>query len=180
MSPRTNTPQWFGGQAISLSVNYTHASQFRASSYAPFMINGTEYGEVRQYGNFSFLRIYESGHEVPYYQPLAALEFFRRVLANKAISDGVSDVTGSYEAGNGTGPGENAQATHTEAFVALETTIVAQGPSILYTVPLVSTTGVGTGSTSTTGTGTGTAVGTAMTASASSAAGKRVSVPWRW
>jgi carboxypeptidase C (cathepsin A) len=23
---------------------------------------------VRQYGNFSFARIYESGHEVPYYQ----------------------------------------------------------------------------------------------------------------
>jgi carboxypeptidase C (cathepsin A) len=32
------------------------------------MVDGTEYGEVRQYGNFSFARIYESGHEVPYYQ----------------------------------------------------------------------------------------------------------------
>lgn len=43
-------------------------------------MDGTEYGEVRQYGNFSFLRVYESGHEVPYYQPVAALEMFRRVL----------------------------------------------------------------------------------------------------
>ena len=32
------------------------------------LVDGTEYGEVRQYGNFSFARIYESGHEVPYYQ----------------------------------------------------------------------------------------------------------------
>lgn len=32
------------------------------------VVGGTEYGEVRQYGNFSFARIYESGHEVPYYQ----------------------------------------------------------------------------------------------------------------
>lgn len=32
------------------------------------VVDGTEYGEVRQYGNFSFARIYESGHEVPYYQ----------------------------------------------------------------------------------------------------------------
>lgn len=32
------------------------------------MVDGIEYGEVRQYGNFSFARIYESGHEVPYYQ----------------------------------------------------------------------------------------------------------------
>jgi carboxypeptidase C (cathepsin A) len=32
------------------------------------VVDGTEYGEVRQYGNFSFARVYESGHEIPYYQ----------------------------------------------------------------------------------------------------------------
>jgi carboxypeptidase C (cathepsin A) len=32
------------------------------------VVDGTEYGEVRQYGKFSFARIYESGHEIPYYQ----------------------------------------------------------------------------------------------------------------
>lgn len=137
---------------------------------------------MRQYGNFSFLRIYESGHEVPYYQPLASLEFFRRVLANKAITDGVSDVTGNYEAGNGTGPGDNAQATHTEAFVALQTTI-GNGHTMLYTASLVSTPGtleVGSTSVSATGTSTGTAVGTAMSTRASSRADRRVNVPWLW
>jgi len=59
---------WFGGQALSLAVNYTHAAQFAAAGYQPMTVNGVEYGEVRQYGNFSFLRVYESGHEVPYYQ----------------------------------------------------------------------------------------------------------------
>jgi Serine carboxypeptidase len=141
---------------------------------------------VRQYGNFSFLRIYESGHEVPYYQPLASLEFFRRVLANKAITDGVSDVTGTYEAGNGTGPGDNAQATHTETFEALQMTI-GDGGTALYTASLVSTPGIaemGSASVSATGTGTGTstgtAVGTAMTTSASSGADRRVNLPWLW
>jgi hypothetical protein len=143
---------------------------------------------VRQYGNFSFLRIYESGHEVPYYQPLASLEFFRRVLANKAITDGVSDVTGTYEAGNGTGPGDNAQATHTEKFVALQSTI-GDGYAALYTASLVSTPGtteVGSASVSATGTGTGTgtstgtAVGTAMTTRASSGADRRINMPWLW
>ena len=55
---------WFGGQAISLAINYTHSEEFAASEYAPFVVDGEEYGEVRQYGNFSFLRIYEAGHEV--------------------------------------------------------------------------------------------------------------------
>lgn len=59
---------WFGGEAVSLAVNYTHSAQFKAAGYAPFNIDGHEYGEVREYGNFSFLRIYDSGHQVPYYQ----------------------------------------------------------------------------------------------------------------
>jgi carboxypeptidase C (cathepsin A) len=77
-----------GGEAISLAVNYTHSTEFRSSGYAPFMVNGTEYGESRQYGNFSFTRIYEAGHDVPFYQPSASLELFRRVLHNLAVSDG--------------------------------------------------------------------------------------------
>ncbi|KAH8196941.1 hypothetical protein TruAng_008898 [Truncatella angustata] len=79
---------WMGGEAISLAVNYTHSTEFRSSGYAPFMVNGTEYGESRQYGNFSFTRIYEAGHDVPFYQPSASLELFRRVLHNLAVSDG--------------------------------------------------------------------------------------------
>lgn len=27
-------------------------------------VNGTQYGETREYGNFSFTRVYEAGHEV--------------------------------------------------------------------------------------------------------------------
>lgn len=49
----------FGGEAVSLGVNYTHKEEFAAAGYTPFVVNDTEYGEVRQYGNFSFLRVYE-------------------------------------------------------------------------------------------------------------------------
>ena len=59
---------WFGGQAISLALKYAHMKEFAAAGYAPLVYGGVEYGEVREYGNFSFTRVYESGHEVPYYQ----------------------------------------------------------------------------------------------------------------
>ena len=59
---------WFGGEAVSLAVNYSHAEEFRNAGYAPFVIDGMEYGAVRERGNFSFVRIYESGHQVPYFQ----------------------------------------------------------------------------------------------------------------
>jgi len=110
---------WFGGQAISLALNYTHSKEFAAAGYEPFTVDGTEYGEVRQYGNLSFLRIYEAGHEVPYYQPQAALALFNRTLNHWNIADGTEMVTANLTS-YGT-----ANATHTESFVALPPTSTA-------------------------------------------------------
>lgn len=44
-------------------LNYTNAAQFRAAGYQAMTVNGTQYGETRSYGNFSFTRVYGSGHE---------------------------------------------------------------------------------------------------------------------
>ncbi|KAL8703196.1 MAG: hypothetical protein Q9201_003615 [Fulgogasparrea decipioides] len=114
---------WFGGQAVSLAVNYTHKAEFAAAGYAPFIVDGAEYGEVREYGNFSFLRIYEAGHEVPFYQPLASLEYFRRVLNNRDIAQGTTELTGTYSTSG------DANATHTEPFVPLTTTMALASAS---------------------------------------------------
>lgn len=104
---------WFGGEAVSKQVNYTYTKEFNAAGYVPFLVDGTEYGEVRQYGNFSFTRVYEAGHEIPYYQPVAALELFRRTILQLDIADGKGMFDATY-ATNGT-----AYATHTEPFVPL-------------------------------------------------------------
>ncbi|GKZ33466.1 hypothetical protein AbraIFM66950_003364 [Aspergillus brasiliensis] len=106
---------WFGGQAISLAVNYPHAAQFRAAGYTPMVVDGVEYGETREYGNFSFTRVYQAGHEVPYYQPIAALQLFNRTLFGWDIAAGTTQIWPSYST-NGT-----AQATHTQSFVPLST-----------------------------------------------------------
>ncbi|KAH7417353.1 carboxypeptidase-like protein S1 [Cadophora sp. MPI-SDFR-AT-0126] len=111
---------WFGGQAVSLGVNYTHKEEFAAAGYAPFMVDGTEYGEVRQRGNFSFTRVYEAGHEVPYYQPIASLELFRRTLLGLDVADGNLRISANYTT-TGT-----ANSTHTESFVALPSTSSSQ------------------------------------------------------
>ena len=44
------------------------------------MYNGVEYGETREYGNFSFTRVYESGHEIPYYQRVYGVICLRQHL----------------------------------------------------------------------------------------------------
>ena len=120
---------WFGGQAVSLAINYTHSAEFRAAGYEPFVLNGEEYGEVRQYGNFSFLRVYEAGHEVPFYQPEASLALFTRVLGNLDLATGELPLTGTYES-NGT-----ANATHTEPYVAIPS-ITGSGAAASYTAAI--------------------------------------------
>ena len=104
---------WFGGEAASLNTSYTYSEEFRQAGYTPFVVDGEEYGQVRQYGGFSFARIYQAGHEVPFYQPQASLEFFRRTLDNVDIATGETNLTATY---NTTGL---ANSTQTEAYVAI-------------------------------------------------------------
>ncbi|KIV90011.1 hypothetical protein PV10_07361 [Exophiala mesophila] len=90
---------WIGGEAVSLAVNYTNTEEFQAAGYQPIRANDTYVGgQVRQYGNFSFSRVYQAGHEVPSYQPETAYRIFHRALFNLDISTGEIDTAanGSY------------------------------------------------------------------------------------
>lgn len=80
---------WIGGEAVSLAVNYSHTFDFAAAGYANISVNSSYVGGlVRQYGNFSFSRVFQAGHEVPAYQPETAYEIFRRALFNLDIATG--------------------------------------------------------------------------------------------
>lgn len=107
---------WFGGEAIANALNYTNTAEFAAAGYVPFTYNGIEYGETKEYGNFSFTRIYEAGHEVPYYQPQAALALFNRTINHVNIADGTMPVTGNLST-NG-----SPNATHTHTYYSLPPT----------------------------------------------------------
>nr|POE90644.1 carboxypeptidase s1 like a [Quercus suber] len=131
---------WFGGEAVSLAVNYTHSDQFRKAGYEPFLYNGVEYGEVRQYGNFSFLRIYESGHEVPWYQPQASLALFNRTIHLENLATGATGWTNTSSTKGGL------NATHTEsapflpstgtaAYIAYSSKIISEYDALDMTTP---------------------------------------------
>jgi carboxypeptidase C (cathepsin A) len=80
---------WYGGELLSLAIPYENATSFAAAGYAPLIVNDTYIGgQVRQYGNLSFTRVYEAGHEVPAYQPETAFKIFTRALFNYDIATG--------------------------------------------------------------------------------------------
>ncbi|KYK58766.1 hypothetical protein DCS_05784 [Drechmeria coniospora] len=84
---------WFGGEAVSLSIAQQaegdYSIKFPAAGYEPIRVNKTYIGgEVRQFGNLSFSRIYQAGHAIPSYQPETAFQVFSRILTGKSVSTG--------------------------------------------------------------------------------------------
>lgn len=112
---------WLGGEAVSLAVAQStagnYSTMFPAAGYAPIITNSTYIGGVvRQYGNLSFSRIYDAGHQVPAYQPETAFQVFARVILGASLSTGESIDMSTY---NTSGP---LNATHTNSLPASPST----------------------------------------------------------
>ncbi|PVH87015.1 putative serine carboxypeptidase [Cadophora sp. DSE1049] len=77
---------WLGNEAVSEEVN---APNFSCAGYTNLTTSDSLiHGQVKQAAKFSFVRVYESGHEVPFYQPLASLEMFERAINGLDIATG--------------------------------------------------------------------------------------------
>lgn len=85
---------WIGGEAIAEAVG---APGFDESGYTNLTTSDwLVHGQVKQAGRFSFTRIFESGHMVPFYQPLASLELFDRAINGLDIVTGLQAVDALY------------------------------------------------------------------------------------
>lgn len=91
------TCNWFGGEAWSYTLsNVPDYTGGKAGFVNISTSDDIVHGVVKTAGNFSFVRIYESGHEVPFYQPLAALEMLNRTLNYMDIATGLNQLNSSY------------------------------------------------------------------------------------
>lgn len=77
---------WLGVEAVAGEVGVDRWD--RAGYVDVSTSDGVVHGQTKQSGKFSFTRIYEAGHEVPFYQPLAALEMFERAIKGLDIATG--------------------------------------------------------------------------------------------
>jgi carboxypeptidase C (cathepsin A) len=85
---------WLGGEALSLAIDSKLSPAFAAAKYADVQTNESYVGGlVRQHGNLSFTRVFQAGHEVPYYQPETAYQIFNRVMFNQDVATGTVDIS---------------------------------------------------------------------------------------
>ncbi|KAK5111817.1 hypothetical protein LTR62_004737 [Meristemomyces frigidus] len=112
---------WLGGQVVSEMVE---APGFGSAGYENISTSDDiVHGQVKQSGNFAFVRIYESGHEVPFYQPVVALEMFERAIRQLDIATGLDGVWNGYKSvGTGESTFREGNATIQTQFLPLNAT----------------------------------------------------------
>lgn len=77
---------WLGFQKVAEMIG---APGWSRAGFADLVTSdGKLHAQVKQARKFSFTRFFEAGHEVPFYQPLASLEFFERVISGRDIATG--------------------------------------------------------------------------------------------
>lgn len=60
---------WLGNQAWTNALEWSQSVKFQAAALKPWIVDGKEAGQVKNAGPFTFLRVYDAGHMVPYNQP---------------------------------------------------------------------------------------------------------------
>ncbi|KAK2760863.1 hypothetical protein FQN54_002103 [Arachnomyces sp. PD_36] len=80
---------WMGAESVSMGLDYKEAEKFRESGYQEISTNEDYVGGLaRQYGGFSFSRVFHAGHSVASYQPETVYQIFMRAMFNKDVPTG--------------------------------------------------------------------------------------------
>ncbi|KZS95849.1 alpha/beta-hydrolase [Sistotremastrum niveocremeum HHB9708] len=76
---------WLGGHASALAMDWFGKNQLAATPFKNMTVNGKAVAAIQNVDNFSFARVFASGHEVPAYQPEAALAIFKQIIAGEQL-----------------------------------------------------------------------------------------------
>lgn len=97
---------WIGGRAFAATLDIPQKAFTGNSSDATYVNITTDddvvHGVVKSQGLYSFVRVYYSGHEVPFYQPLLALDMVNRTIHGLDIATGETKINASYITTGGT------------------------------------------------------------------------------
>ncbi|KAF8639214.1 hypothetical protein AX17_001699 [Amanita inopinata Kibby_2008] len=76
---------WVGVQASVLSMSWYGQQTLQNTPLTNMTINNEAVAQIQNVDNYSFARVFAAGHEVPAFQPEAALEIFRQIVAKEQL-----------------------------------------------------------------------------------------------
>ncbi|KAI3406595.2 hypothetical protein KGF56_000727 [Candida oxycetoniae] len=72
---------WLGNEAWTNKLQWSGSKKFSNAPVRKWEVNGKHAGDVKNYENFTFLRVFDGGHMVPYDQPVNSLEMVNGWIA---------------------------------------------------------------------------------------------------
>ncbi|KAK7019582.1 Alpha/Beta hydrolase protein [Favolaschia claudopus] len=76
---------WVGNQAVVLAMQWSGKAELNATPLTNITLSGKTIAAVQNVKKFSFARVYAAGHEVPAFQPAAALAIFKQIIAGQPL-----------------------------------------------------------------------------------------------
>ncbi|KAI1384015.1 putative carboxypeptidase S1 [Hypoxylon trugodes] len=71
---------WPGTLDVADAIPWSGQEIFANQTLVPYTLHGTEKGTFKTLDNLVFMRIYEAGHNLPFYQPEVSLQIFRQTM----------------------------------------------------------------------------------------------------
>jgi len=68
------------------SIEWPYQSDFVAKELEPYTVDGVEKGAIKTVEGLSYMRVYEAGHDLAYFQPALALQVMRQLFAGEFVS----------------------------------------------------------------------------------------------
>ncbi|XXH03013.1 hypothetical protein Hte_009403 [Hypoxylon texense] len=76
---------WVGTLRVADEVQWAGQKMFANQTLEPYTLNGVQKGTFKSLDNFIFMRIFEAGHNVPFYQPEVSLQIFEQVMKTGGV-----------------------------------------------------------------------------------------------
>ncbi|KAI8717750.1 hypothetical protein NCS52_00851900 [Fusarium sp. LHS14.1] len=76
---------WEGNLWAADALEWPGQAKFAATALRNYTVNGKVHGRYKVVDNLAFLKVFEAGHSVPYYQPETALQVFKQVMQKGAL-----------------------------------------------------------------------------------------------
>ncbi|GME89802.1 hypothetical protein B5S32_g1122 [[Candida] boidinii] len=74
---------WLGNQAWTNELPWSGSEGFKDAKIKDFTVDGEKAGEIKGYKHFTFLRVFDGGHMVPYDQPVSSLSMFNKWISGE-------------------------------------------------------------------------------------------------
>ncbi|KAL8323934.1 hypothetical protein RB597_008792 [Gaeumannomyces tritici] len=76
---------WMGNLEVADMVSHAKADEFKNTTVSSYTVGGKQYGEFKTAGSLSWLRVFDAGHEVPFYQAEVSLQAFKQIMQSALI-----------------------------------------------------------------------------------------------